>query len=75
MNYHSRMDIVSFFQHIETITQSNSGKCTNQHNNKKLKEKTVKVKGKWIEHYCMIANEIKEKEELDFLAFDISDIE
>ena len=40
----------------------------------KIKEKAVKVKSKWIEHYCLIANEIMENEELDFLAFDIADM-
>jgi AAA+ ATPase superfamily predicted ATPase len=42
---------------------------------RKLKEKAARVKGKWIEHYCLIAKEIEQKEELDFLAFDIADME
>jgi uncharacterized protein len=46
-----------------------------EHIMRKLKEKAVKVKGKWIEHYCLIAKEIGHKEELDFLAFDIADME
>ena len=39
-----------------------------------LKEKAGKVKGKWNEHYCLIAKKIEGKEQLDFLAFDLDDI-
>lgn len=39
-----------------------------------LKEKVGKVKGKWNEHYCLIAKKIEGKKELDFLAFDLEDI-
>ncbi|MBW6518525.1 MAG: ATP-binding protein [ANME-2 cluster archaeon] len=42
---------------------------------KDLKEKADRVKGKWKQHYCLIAKEIDEKERLDYLAFDISDME
>jgi hypothetical protein len=41
----------------------------------KLKEKAIRVKGKWIEHYCLIAKSIEGKEEMDFLTFDLGDIE
>ena len=40
-----------------------------------LKEKAGKVKGKWNDHYCLIAKKIEGKEQLDFLAFDLEDIE
>jgi len=38
------------------------------------KEKAGKVKGKWNEHYCLIAKNIEGKEQLDFLVFDLADI-
>jgi len=41
----------------------------------RLKEKAGKVKGKWNEHYCLIARKIDGKENLGFLAFDMEDIE
>ena len=40
----------------------------------KLKEKTIRVKGKWIEHYCLIAKSIEGEEEMNFLTFDLEDI-
>jgi AAA+ ATPase superfamily predicted ATPase len=41
----------------------------------KLKEKTVKVKGKWVGHYCLVAKSIEGKEEMEFLTFNLEDIE
>lgn len=41
----------------------------------KLKEKAVMVKGKWKSHYCLIAKSIEGKKELEFLTFDMGDIE
>lgn len=41
----------------------------------KLKKKTIRVKGKWVEHYCLIAKSIEGKEEMEFLTFDLVDIE
>jgi AAA+ ATPase superfamily predicted ATPase len=41
----------------------------------KLKEKKFKVKGKWIEHYCLIAKSVEGKDEMEFLTFDLEDIE
>jgi len=41
----------------------------------KLKEKTIRVKGKWIGRYCLIAKSIEGQEEMDFLTFDLEDIE
>lgn len=41
----------------------------------KLKEKTIQVKGKWIGHYCLIAKSIEGKNEMEFLTFDLADIE
>ncbi len=41
----------------------------------KLREKTIRVKGKWVGHYCLIAKRIEGKEEMEFLTFDLEDIE
>ena len=40
-----------------------------------LKEKTIRIKGKWAGHYCLIAKSIEGKEEMGFLTFDLEDIE
>ncbi|TFH38421.1 MAG: ATP-binding protein [ANME-2 cluster archaeon] len=40
-----------------------------------LKEKAGKVKGNWNKHYCLIAKKIEVKGQVDFLAFDLEDIE
>jgi len=41
----------------------------------KLREKASRVKGKWTEHYCLVARSIEGKDELNFQAFDLQDIE
>jgi AAA+ ATPase superfamily predicted ATPase len=41
----------------------------------KLKEKAVRVKGKWKSHYCLVAKSIEGKKGLEFLTFDMGDIE
>ena len=41
----------------------------------KLKEKTTKIKGRWNEHYCLIAKKIDNKQDMDHLTFDNEDIQ
>lgn len=41
----------------------------------RLKEKTFRVKGKWTGYYCLIAKSIEGKRDMNFLAFDMGDIE
>ncbi|AKB34485.1 Archaea bacterial proteins of unknown function [Methanosarcina siciliae HI350] len=41
----------------------------------KLKEKAVRVKGKWKSHYCLVAKSIEGKKELGFPAFDLENME
>ncbi|WP_197074605.1 hypothetical protein [Methanosarcina sp. WH1] len=41
----------------------------------KLREKAVRVKGKWKMHYCLVAKSIEGKTDLEFPAFDLEDLE
>ena len=40
-----------------------------------LKDKAKKVNSTWNENYCLIAKKIEGKENLDFFAFDLEDVE